>query len=105
MRTILINTSEQQGDTKRPTHDALLVIPRLSESQGQVTDGLGAALDSQRLGVVEGMVLAFDTGMLDQGPGICLQTGHGAANVLVDLNDLLDGGGLEEAGGDTLLDT
>jgi hypothetical protein len=40
---------------------------------------------------VEGVVLALDTGVLDQVAGIGLQAGHGAANVLVNLNNLLYG--------------
>jgi hypothetical protein len=40
---------------------------------------------------VEGMVLAFDTGVLDQVAGIGLQTRHGATDVLINFNNLLDG--------------
>lgn len=54
---------------------------------------------------MESMVLAFDTGMLDQVTSIGLQTGHGATNMLIDLDNLLHGGCFEEGGSDTLLDT
>lgn len=50
------------------------------------------------------MVLALDPGMFDQVTSIGLQTGHGAANMLVNLDDLFNGGRLEEGRGDTLLD-
>ena len=43
--------------------------------------------------------------MLDHGACVGLEAGHGATDVAIDLDDLLDGGGLEEGGGDTLLDT
>ena len=33
-----------------------------------------------------------------------METGHGASDVAVDLDNFLDGGGLEEGGGDALLD-
>jgi hypothetical protein len=36
------------------------------------------------------VVLAFDTGVLNQVSGVGLEAGHGAANVLVDFDDLLD---------------
>lgn len=54
---------------------------------------------------MEGVVLTLDTGMLDQVAGISLQTGHSTADVLVDLDDLFDGGSLEEGGCDPLLNT
>ena len=50
------------------------------------------------------MGLALDAGVLDHGAGVGLEAGHGTANVAVDLYNLLDGGGLEEGGGDALLD-
>lgn len=105
LRTILIETSNQQRNTEGTTHDGLLAIGTLAEAQGQVADGLGAALDAQSLVIVESMALAFDAGVLDHGAGISLESGHGAANVAVDLDNLLDRRGLEECRGDTLLDT
>lgn len=42
------------------------------------------------------MVLRLDARMLDHGPGVGLQAGHGAANVAVDFDDFLDRGGFEE---------
>lgn len=42
--------------------------------------------------------------MLNHTSRIGLESGHGAANVLVDFDNLLDGGGFEEGGGDTLFD-
>lgn len=102
--TILIVASDQQRDTKGSAHDALLAISRLAKPQCQIADGLGAGLDAQGLVVVERVALTLDTGVLDHAAGIGLQAAHGAANVAVDLNDLLDGGGLEQGGGDALLD-
>lgn len=103
-RTVLVVASNQQGDAERPTHDALLAVSRLAEPQGQVADGLGAALDAQGLVVVEGVALALDARVLHHAPGVGLQPAHGAADVPVDLDDLLDGGGLEEGRGHALLD-
>lgn len=45
------------------------------------------------------MVLRLDARMLDHGPGVGLQAGHGAANVAVDFDDFLDRGGFEERTG------
>ena len=63
-----------------------------------------AALDSEWLIVVESVVLRLHASVLDHGAGVGLKTGHGASDVAVDLDDLLNGGGLEECGGDALLD-
>lgn len=103
-RAILVVARNEQRDAKRPAHDALLAVGALAEPQGQVADGLGAGLDPQALVVVEGVALALDAGVLDHAPGVGLQAGHGAANVAVDLDNLLDGRGLEQGGGDALLD-
>lgn len=102
---VLVVTGNQKSYTERSAHDGLLSLSTLTEAQGQVTDGLGAALDAERLVVVEGMALGLDTGVLDHGACVSLEAGHGAADVAIDLDDLLYGGGLEEGGGDTLLDT
>ncbi len=101
---ILVVTGDEQGDTKGSAHDGLLAVGTLAEAQGQVADGLSCALDAKRLVVVEVMVLALDAGVLNHGAGIGLQAGHGAANVAVDFDNLLDGRGLEQGGGDALLD-
>jgi len=42
--------------------------------------------------------------VLDHAAGVGLQAGHGAPDVAVDFDDLLDGGGLEEGGGHALFD-
>lgn len=104
LRAILIVTRNQERHTKRPAHDALLAIRALTEAQRQIADGLGAALDAEGLVVVEEVALTLDAGVLDHGAGVGLETAHGAADVAVDLDDLLDGGGFEEGGGDALLD-
>lgn len=49
------------------------------------------------------MVLALDPGVLDQVPRICLQPGHGAADVLVNLDDFLHRRRFEERRSDALL--
>lgn len=103
-RAVLVVSRDEQRNTERPTHDALLAVGTLAEPQREVADGLGAGLDPQALVVVEGVALALDAGVLDHAPGVGLQAGHGAADVAVDLDDLLDGRGLEQGGGDALLD-
>lgn len=95
---------DQQGHAKGPAHDAVLAVGGLAKAQGQVADGLRAALHAERLGVVERVALALDAGMLDHTAGIGLQPGHGAANVAVDLDNLLDGADLHQRGRDALLD-
>ena len=49
------------------------------------------------------MVLGFHTRVLNHAAGIGLQTRHGTANVAVDFDNLLHGGGLEEGRGYALL--
>jgi hypothetical protein len=100
---VLIVTSNQQRYTKRSRHDALLTLGTLTESQRQIAYRLRAALDSQRLVVVESVVLALDSCMLNHASCIGLQTRHGASDVAVDLDDLFDGAGLKESGGYALL--
>lgn len=104
LRAVLVETGDEERDTKGPAHDGLLSVGTLSEAQGQIADGLSAALDAEGLVVVEGVALALDTGVLDHGPGIGLKAGHGAADVAVDFDNLFDGGGFEEGGCDALLD-
>jgi hypothetical protein len=94
--TVLIITCNQQRHTKRPTHDALLSLCTLTKPQRQVAYRLGAALDSQRLVVVESVVLTLDTRVLNHASCIGLQARHGASNVAIDFDNLLDGAGLEE---------
>lgn len=101
---VLIEAGDKQRDTKWPAHDGFLAISTLAKAQGQVTDGLGCALDPKGFVVVEGVALTLDAGVLDHGAGIGLQTGHGAADMAVNLDNLLDRGRLEEGGGDALLD-
>lgn len=88
LRTILIEAGDQQGDAKGSAHDTLLALGALAEAQGEVADGLGAALDAEGLVVVEGVVLALDAGVLDHGARVRLQARHGAADVPVYLHDL-----------------
>jgi hypothetical protein len=66
---------------------------------------LCAALNTKRLVVVEGMVLGLYSGVLDHGPGVGLETGHGASDVGVDFDDLFDGGSFKEGRGDALLNS
>jgi hypothetical protein len=103
-RAFVVVAGDEQGDAKRPAHDALLAVGALAEAQREVTDGLGAALDGQGLVVVEGVVLALQARVLNHAPGVGLQAAHGAADVLVDLDDLLDAAGLEEGRRHALLD-
>lgn len=103
-RAVLVVAGNQQRDAEGPAHDTLLAVGGLAETQGQVADGLGAGLDAQGLVVVEGVALALDAGVLDHAAGVGLQPAHGAADVPVDLDNLLDGRGLEEGGGHALLD-
>jgi hypothetical protein len=98
-RPILIVARNQQRNTKRPAHDALFTLSTLTKPQRQITYRRCAALDPKRLRIVEGVILALDAGVLDHASCIGLQAGHGAANVAVDFDNLLDGGGFEEGGG------
>lgn len=102
--TVLVVSSDEQGDAEGAAHDALLAVGALAEAEGEVADGLGAGLDAQVLVVVEGVGLALDAGVLDHAPGVGLQPRHRAPDVPVDLDDLLHGRGLEEGRRHPLLD-
>lgn len=87
---VLVVAGDEEGDAEGAAHDALLAVGALAEAQGEVADGLGAALDAQVLVVVERVALALDARVLDHAAGVGLQARHGAPDVAVDLYDLLD---------------
>lgn len=87
---ILIVARNEQRNAERPAHHALFSIRTLTKSQSEIANGLCTALNTERLGKVESMVLALDPGVFNHRSRICLQTRHGTANVLVNLDDLLD---------------
>lgn len=102
--TVLVKASDEERNTKGPAHDGLLSVSALSEAQGKVANSLGGALHTEGLVVVEGVALALDAGVLNHGPCVGLEAGHGASDVAVDLDNLFDGGGFEEGGCDSLFD-
>ncbi|KAI4139783.1 MAG: hypothetical protein L6R39_006117, partial [Caloplaca ligustica] len=104
LRPILIDPGDQQRHPKRPTHYTLLPLRPLAKPYRQIANTLRAALDSQRLVVMEGMALAFNAGVLDHGARVSLQPGHGAPDVAVHFYDFLDRGGFEEGRGHPFLD-
>lgn len=105
LRAGFIIAGNEEGNAEGPAHDGLLAVGALTEAKREIADGLGAALDAERLIVVEGMALALNTGVLDHGASVGLKAGHGTADVAVDLDNLLNGRGLEEGRGDALLNT
>jgi hypothetical protein len=89
--SVLIITSNQQSHAEWPAHDAFFSICTFTEPQGEIAYCLCTALHTERLGEVEGVVLALNTSMFNHGPRIGLQTGHSTADVLVDFDDLFNG--------------
>jgi len=89
-RPFLIPPGNQQRHPKWPTHDTLLTLGTLAKPQGKITDTLRAALDSQRLAMVERVALSLYASVLDERPCVGLESGHGASDVAVDFDDLLD---------------
>lgn len=73
LRAILVEASNEESNAERTTHDSLLSVSTLTEAQGEIADSLGAALNTEGLVVVEGVGLAFDSGMLNHGAGIGLE--------------------------------
>lgn len=53
---------------------------------------------------MEGVGLTLYTGVLDHAACVSLEARHGTANVAVDFDNLFDGGGFEEGGGDAFFD-
>ena len=100
---LLVNPRNQKRDPKRPTHHRVLVMHTLPKPQREVAHRLRDALDLDALVVGERVVLGRHPGVVDHGAGVGGEAGHGAAEVAVDLHDLLDGGGLEEGGLDALV--
>lgn len=72
LRAVFVVAGDEEGDAEGSAHDALLAIGALAETEGQVADGLGAALDAQVFVVVERMALALDAGVLDHAAGVGL---------------------------------
>lgn len=70
---VLVKAGDEEGDAKGPAHDGLLALGALSEAQGKIADGLGAALDAEGLVVVEGVTLALDARVLHHGAGVGLE--------------------------------
>ena len=105
LRTLLIDSCDQQSNAKWPTHHALFPVCAFSKSQGQITDCLRTALYSQSFIVMEAMVLTLDAGVFNHGASVRLQAGHGAPYVGVYLDNLFDGGGFEKGRSYALLDT
>ena len=50
------------------------------------------------------MVLTFDTGVIDHGPGVGCEARHGATDVGVDFDDFFDGGRFKKDGSDPFFD-
>ena len=96
LRTLLIHTRNQQRNTKRPTHHRILIMHTLTEPQRQIAHRLRNTLHLDVLVVREGVVLRGDAGMVDHRACVGDESGHGAAEVCVDLHYLFDGGGFEE---------
>lgn len=90
LRPILVDPCNQQRNAKRPTHNALLPFRSFAKPKREVADGLRAALNAQRFIIVKGVRLRLNTGVLNHGAGVGLEPGHGAADVPVYLDDLLD---------------
>lgn len=86
-------------------HERVVVLDRLAEAERKVTHGLRAALDANLLVVRERVHLAGDTRVVDHGARVGGQARHGAANVPVDLHNLLDGRALQQGGLHALLNT
>ena len=102
-RTVLIYTSNEQRDAKRTTHHAVVLVVVLAELEREVAHGLRAALEGHRLVVREAVVLRLRARMLDEHPRIRHESAHRAANVRVDLHDLLDRRRLQEGRREALL--
>ena len=70
LRTLLINTGDQQRNTKRPTHHRILVMYTLSEPQGKITNGLSDALNLDLLVVGEGVILRGNSSVIYHGASV-----------------------------------
>lgn len=104
-RLASVISGNQQGHTERPRHDPLLPVHTLTEPEGEVTDDLGTRLDRQVLVIVKLVAHRLGPGVLDHRPGVGLQAGHGASEVVVDLDNLLHRRRFPERRVDPLLDT
>ena len=104
LRPELVDARNQQRDAERATHHGVLVVHALAEAQREVAHRLRGALDLDALVVREGVVLRGDARVVDHRARVRGEAGHRAAEVGVDLHDLLDRGGLEERRLHALLD-
>ena len=104
LRPKLVNTRNEERDTERSTHHRILVVHTLSKAKRKVAHGLRRALDLDALVVGERVVLRRHARVVDHRARVRGEPGHGAAEVAVDLHDLLDRGRLEEGRLYALLD-
>ena len=66
----LINTSNQQRNTKWPTHHSFFIMHTLSKPQREVTHSLGSALHFDFLIIGKTVVLSGNPGMVNHGSGV-----------------------------------
>ena len=86
----LIHATNQECDTVWPGHRLpLAAFVALSEVDSDVRDRLGDGLDVHWLVVVEGMILGFNAGVVDENAGVSDDSAHGTGAVPVDFDQLL----------------
>lgn len=90
-RSSLVHSSDQQCHSVWSGH-WLLLGRRIafSEVESEVGDSLSEGFDGNRLEISVSMVESFDSTVLNQGSGISDDSTGGAANMRIDLEDLLN---------------
>ena len=95
-RSGVVHPSDEQGHPIGPGHGLLLGAIALSEVQGEIAHALRNTLRADRLVEHEAVVLGLRTSVVHQRSCVCQDPTHRATDVVVDLEDLLDTGGLHQ---------
>jgi hypothetical protein len=90
LRTVLVDPRDEQCDAERARHHRVIVVDALAEAERKVADRLRRALDADPLVVRERVVLRGHARVVDHRARVRGEARHCAAEVRVDLHDLLD---------------
>jgi hypothetical protein len=86
LRAIIVDSGNQESDTIGASHRlALLAFIAFTEIDGKIADSLGDLFNGHGLGIIESVILSFNSGVIDQNTSISNDTTHSASAMSIDL--------------------